>query len=101
MGQPQAYTPQQGYPPQQGGMPQQGYPPQQGGMSQQGYPPQQGGMPQQGYPPQQGGIGGVAAAMSTAVAMPPASKGPVSDDVWSNPFEFGKIPETPPPPGKE
>ena len=34
-------------------MPQQGYPPQQGGMPQQGYPPQQGGMPQQGYPPGQ------------------------------------------------
>ena len=109
----QGFPPQQGYPPQQGGMPQQGYPPQQGGMSQQGYspqqgfppqqgyPPQQGGMPQQGYPPQQGGIGGVAAAMSTAVAMPPASKGPVSDDVWSNAFEFGNIPETPPPRGKE
>ena len=86
---------QQGFPPQQGYPPQQGFPPQQG------YPPQQGGMPQQGYPPQQGGIGGVAAAMSTAVAMPPASKGPVSDDVWSNAFEFGNIPETPPPRGKE
>ncbi len=53
---PDAAQPQQGMPPEQGGMPPQGMPPEQGGMPPQGMPPaQMGGMPPQGMPPDQMG----------------------------------------------
>ena len=60
----------------------------------QAYTPQQ-----QAYLPQQQATAAAAGLPAAAAGLPAAAAGMggVGDDVWSKPFEFGKIPEDPPP----